>query len=600
MNIAQNIERGSLLFAEKIALIDANQSYTYKHINDYANRFANALLGLGIHQGDRVALLLPNCAEFVFAYYGTQKIGGIVVSINTSLLESEIRFILQHSGAKAIITTQTLREHVLDHECSELSYSIITGNHNSSDLSFNDLMQQANPKWVSCQMSSSDPAVIVYTSGTTGFPKGATLSHGNVISNMYAKTHYLGIRPEDRLMLCVPLYHCFGQNAILNSGFNSCATVVLYPRFDPESIIPALNRDHITLFFGAPTAFIALCDKLQPADVQTVRYYLSAAAALPVEIEKKWHDKFGLPIYQGYGLTETSPFASYNHFYRYKLGSIGSPIENVEMKIVNIDDGTDLGPNELGEIVIKGPNVMLGYWNSEVDTQAVIKSGWFHTGDIGTMDEEGYFYIADRLKDMIIVGGTNIYPTEVEHILYQHPDIKEAAVYGVPDPLMGESVIATVVLKPNAEKNSSELKNFCEKRLAPLKVPTHFEFGETIPKSPTGKILKRVLRDEKLKQNQNGFSEPIELSLQNAFSIDQIQSWVVSWMSAYVNNSQASIEINQSFSDVGIDSLGVLSLSRELGRWIGLYIDPIAVWNCSTIDHLVRYVFEEIEKRQRI
>lgn len=495
MNVAQHIERARRWFPDKTALLFEGKSFTYRELDQAVNRAANGLRGLGVERGDRVALFMPNIPEFVIAYLAALKIGAIAVSVNALFKSNEVQFVLQDSGARVVVTTETLRPNVPDRELETLEHILIAEGQAHAALLLEEVMSQASGEARAAEMSRNDPAAIVYTSGTTGFPKGAVLSHGNIISNAFSKNHYCGMRPADRMLLFLPLFHCFGQNAILNSGLYACSTIVLQRRFDPELALRAADEEKITMFFGVPTTFIVLLNKTAIGQkLASVRYYLSGGGPLPVEIARRWREQFKIDINIGYGLTETSPFASYNHEFKYKLGSVGTPIENVEMQIIDPDTGQPVPPGERGEIAIRGPNVMLGYWNRPEETAAVLRDGWFRSGDIGIMDEEGYFYVVDRLKDMINVGGLKVYPVEVENVLYQHPAVAEAAVYGIPDALMGERVKASLVLKANQMVSEAELVAFCRQRLADFKVPAVVEFVEALPKNAPGKILKRVLR----------------------------------------------------------------------------------------------------------
>jgi long-chain acyl-CoA synthetase len=344
------------------------------------------------------------------------------------------------------------------------------------------------------EMEPGDPAAILYTSGTTGKQKGAVLTHGNVVSNYWATSHCVGSRPGDRHLLFLPLFHCFGQNFILNSALVSGGTVVLQRRFDPEGTL-ALLRVGVTHLYAVPTVYILMLNAGVPVEaLASVRYYFSAAATMPVEVARRWQERYGLPIHEGYGLTETSPFASYNHYFRHRPGSVGTPIENVEMRIVDADD-RPLAPGEWGEICIRGPNVMKGYFNRPEESAHALRGGWFHSGDVGYMDEDGYFFIVDRVKDMINSAGFKIWPREVEEVLYAHPGVKECAVVGLPDEVKGEVVAAYVIPQPGAALTGGEVEAYCRERMAAYKVPRLVEITESIPKSPTGKILKRVLRE---------------------------------------------------------------------------------------------------------
>ncbi|MBW4450028.1 MAG: long-chain fatty acid--CoA ligase [Spirirestis rafaelensis WJT71-NPBG6] len=498
MNIAHNVERGGRFFPNKTALIFEGKSFTYKELDEMANRLANGLRGLGIKRGQRVALLLPNIPEFVISYLGILKIGAIAVSLNVMLKKNEVKFILDDCSAKVLITTESLTENVPDSELPELKHILIAEGQARIGISLDQLISSVSPDARAVEMDRDEPAAIIYTSGTTGFPKGATLSHGNVISNVYAANHCYHAQPEDRLLLYLPLFHCFGQNAVLNAGLHSCATIVLQRRFNLEQVLRTIASDHVTMFFGVPTIFIKLLNtNTSDYDLSSVRYYFTAAATMPMEVIQRWQSKHGMVIHEGYGLTETSPFSTYNHDLKYKLGSIGSPIENVEMRIVNLD-GELVQPGEVGEIVVKGPNVMLGYWNRPDETAQVLKNGWFHTGDIGRMDEEGYFYIVDRLKDMINLSGFKVYPAEVENVIYQHPAVAECAVYGVPDQVKGEIVQTNIVLKAGHAMTEEQIIEFCYQRMAAYKIPHAINFVDSIPKNPIGKVLKRLLRKEKL------------------------------------------------------------------------------------------------------
>jgi long-chain acyl-CoA synthetase len=498
MNIAHHIERGHLLFPDKIALFFEEKYFTYRQLNQLAGQVANSLRGLGIKRGDRIALFLPNIPEFVISYLGILKIGAVAVSVNVMLKSTELTYILNDCAAKAIVTTESQSKYLVEADLPELQHILIAEGKANKGINLAQLMASASPYASAVEMDRHAPASIVYTSGTTGFPKGATLSHGNVISNMYSHNRCCGMQSNDRLLLYLPLFHCFGQNAILNAGLNVSATIVLQRRFDPEQVLNTIATDKVTMFFGVPTVFIKLLHMdTSKYNLQSVRYYFSAAASMPIEVAQNWQERYGFVIHEGYGLTETSPCACYNHELKYKLGSIGTPIENVEMKIVD-DEGHQVEPGELGEIVIRGPNVMLGYWNRPFETAEVVKNGWLHTGDIGRIDKEGFFYIVDRLKDMVNVSGFKVYPTEVENVVYQHPAVAEVAVYGSPDPLKGEIVKANIVLKSGHSIATAQIIEFCSERMASYKIPRDISFVNSLPKNPTGKVLKRVLRQESI------------------------------------------------------------------------------------------------------
>ncbi|MGA8806782.1 MAG: aromatic amino acid lyase [Thermoanaerobaculia bacterium] len=581
MNVAQNIIRGRKLFPRKVALTFENRHYTYTDLDEWSNRVAEGLAASGVGRGDRVALFLPNIPEFAVAYLGIQKLGAVAVSLNSTLRSEETRFILNDSGAVALFTTEALRGNV-DHPLKHVI--IVEGAAPDGDRTLAQLTANTTGDFTPAIMDRDDPSAILYTSGTTGEPKGACLSHGNVISNMYAFNYNCGMRPDDKLLLFLPLFHCFGQNAILNSGFNACATVVLHRTFHPATIVRSLADDEVTMFFGVPTTFIPLYNLASAAEMEAVRYYFSAAATLPREIARKWEEKYKRPINEGYGLTETSPFASYNHRLWYKLGSIGAPIENVEMRTVDPETGAEVPTGDPGEIVIRGPNVMLGYWNRPEATAKAIRNGWFHTGDIGRVDEDGYFYIVDRLKDMVNVGGLKVYPVEVENTIYLHPAVEEVAVYGIPDKFMGERVCANIVRKKGYSATEAEIIAFCRQQLADYKIPGAILFVEAIPKSPTGKILKRVLRDEG--------RHAIPAAAARSAGPIEIEMWVREWLTDNLEVDGGTVAADRSFFEYGMTSLTGLKLSAQLGEWLGRPMEDVLVWNHGTLEALVRYAAE--------
>jgi long-chain acyl-CoA synthetase len=409
------------------------------------------------------------------------------------LTTEELEYLVDDSGARVVFTVAALAQ--AWGPLRERVQVVLCEGHADGLPGLQEIAVDGIP-FRAREMQPQDPAAILYTSGTTGRQKGATLSHGNLVSNTYATVHTEGISPGDRLMLFLPLFHVFGQNAIMNSAFAGAATVVLQRRYDPVESLNVIERQQVTMFFAVPTIYIGLLNAGIAADrLRSVRYYFSAAATMPVEIAERWKATYGQPIVEGYGLTETSPFASYNHVWQHRPGSVGTPIENVEIKILDPED-RDVESGTWGEICIKGPNVMLGYWNRPEDTAQAIRDGWFHSGDIGYMDEDGYIVIVDRVKDMINAAGFKIWPREVEEVLFQHPAIRECAVVGLPDAEKGEIPAAYLVLRENASLSPEEFEAYCRQHLAAYKVPRRVELVDALPKNATGKILKRVLRDQ--------------------------------------------------------------------------------------------------------
>jgi long-chain acyl-CoA synthetase len=579
MNIARSIEHGARMHPERTAILFEGSEISYRELDRRVNRAASVLHGLGVCPGDRVAIHLPNVPEFAVAYLGVVKIGAIAVSVNPNLTQSEVNTVLNDSGSRVLVTTDS------QPAISPVQY-VLTA----------DELTVGHAECVEAiDLDPGSPAAILYTSGTTGVPKGATLSHSNIEFTRESKKRYLGIRPDDRMLLFLPLYHCFGQNAILNSCLHAGATIVLHRGFDADAVLASIVRDRVTMFCGVPTTFIVLHDAASPEQMKSVRYFFSAAASLPVEVETKWRRKFGAIIHQGYGLTETSPFAAYNHTGRHKPGSIGTPIDGVEMRIADVADGRILPDGEKGEIVVRGPNVMLGYWNRPEATCEAIRNGWFHTGDIGRLDEDGYFYVEDRLKDMIIVGGSNVYPAEIENVLYQHCGVAEAAVYGVPDAVMGELGRAAVVLKPGFVATGEELLAHCRRHLAAFKVPAQIEFTCELPKSRTGKVLKRVLREQhsaEYTQTASLFALAKATSRHMTQDTNDLQHRIADWLGGKLRIDANSIDFKVPFSEYGLTSLMAVELAKDLAEWTGRSVVPTVTWSFSTVESLAAHLVE--------
>jgi long-chain acyl-CoA synthetase len=494
MNVAQSVRRASAFFPDKVAILFEGRRLTYRELDEASDRAANLLRALGVERGDRVALYLPNLPEFAIAYLGGLKAGAIAVSINAIFKRQEAEFILKDSGARIVFTVAELAGNVTGVDCPALERVIVCDAEDPSQ-GLEALLRKASSEARIAEMEARDPAVLLYTSGTTGFPKGATLSHGNVVSNSWSTVHHAGYRPDDRLVLFLPLFHVFGQNFIMNAAFLAGSTVVLHRRFMPDAVLESVERDRVTMFFAVPTIYVALLNAgVPPERMASIRYWFSAAATMPREIGRRWSERYGRPIFEGYGLTETSPFAAYNHDFQHRFGSVGTAVENFELRIVD-EEGGEAPLGSLGEIAIKGPGVTLGYWGRPDDTRAAIRDGWFHSGDVGSMDDQGYVYIVDRVKDMINRSGFKVWPAEVEQLLYRHPAVQEVAVYGVPDAESGEAVAAAIILREGAVANGDEIVRYCRDRIAVYKAPSRVDFVSELPKSATGKILKRVLRD---------------------------------------------------------------------------------------------------------
>jgi long-chain acyl-CoA synthetase len=497
INVARSVEETARAQPDKAALRFQSRDVTYAALDDEASRIADALLANGLKSGDRIALWLPNIPAFVSAYFGAMKIGAVAVSISSAYKGEEAEYILRDSGARALFTTADLLQEVAAVRASlgALEHVVLAEGSADGAVTLDGFIARASSDVRAVDRGAGDAAAILYTSGTTGKPKGAILTHGNITSNTRAVLRHARMSAGDVLQLFLPLFHCFGQNFILNSGLAAGATILLHRRWDPKECLPAIAREGVTMFFAVPTIYIGLLNAGVPKqELQAVRYYFSAAATMPEEVAKKWWDRFGLPIHEGYGLTETSPFAAYNHDRAYRPGSIGSPVEGVEMRVVGEDD-REVPRGTWGEIVIRGPNIMQGYFQKAEESAIALRGGWFHSGDIGYVDADGYFYLVDRVKDMINAAGFKVWPREVEEIIYRHWGVKEAVVVGVPDSIKGEAVKAFIIVKENARIDPAEIIAFCRERIAAYKAPASVEIVAELPKSATGKILKRVLRD---------------------------------------------------------------------------------------------------------
>ena len=493
MNVAQMLERSAFYFPDRPALAFKDRRWAYRELDRDASALASGLKGLGLKPGERIGLHVPNWPEFVLTYYAAQKIGVVPLSLNVTYKADEIAYICRDGEVAAVVTADPVAGNLPPRsDLPSARHLINVGAPREGAVSFAALT--GDPALRALDLDREEMAAILYTSATTGRPKGVMLTHGNVVSNAYATSHHLRMIPEDRGLCALPLFHCFGQNFILNALVNSGGTLVLQERFVPEEFLGAIGRERITLLYAVPTMYILiLAGDTSAYDFRSLRLCFSAAAMLPADVERRWHERYDHWIHQGYGLTECSPFASYNHDTLFRPGSVGTPIENVEMKVVD-EHGRELPDGELGEVLIKGPNVMKGYFRNPEATGQTVRDGWLHSGDIGYRDKDGYYYIADRVKDMINVSGFKVFPREVEEILFRHPAVKEAAVLGMPDPVKGEAVKAFVVLREGQSVDGDTLKTLCREKIASYKVPEAVEFIPALPKSPTGKILKKDLR----------------------------------------------------------------------------------------------------------
>jgi long-chain acyl-CoA synthetase len=472
-----------------VKLDDAELSYAA--LDGAAARVATLLRSKGVEPGDRVGLMVPNVPHFAVLFHGAQRAGAVVVPMNVLLKEREVAFYLQDSGAKILFAWSGFAEAAEPGAAAAGAECVLV-----DPAGFTALVGAHEPGTEVADRAGDDTAVILYTSGTTGTPKGAELTHASLATNVEVSAELFSVTDTDVIFGGLPLFHVFGLTCGLNTAIAAGATLTLLPRFDPTKALEILERDRVTIFEGVPTMYGALLNhpRREEYDVSALRICVSGGAALPVEVLRGFDAAFSCKILEGYGLSETSPVASFNHPDRErKPGSIGTPIRGVEMKVFD-DDDNEVAQGDVGEIVIRGHNLMKGYWGRADATEAAIRDGWFHTGDMAITDEEGYFFIVDRKKDMIIRGGYNVYPREIEEVLYEHPAIRECAVVGVPHDELGEEVGAAVVLKEEADADVAAIRAHAKERVAAYKYPRHIWFVDELPKGPTGKVLKREIK----------------------------------------------------------------------------------------------------------
>ncbi|WP_338700539.1 long-chain fatty acid--CoA ligase [Streptomyces sp. Q6] len=488
-NLAQFLTETAQRRPERIALRFGAGALGYAELEADSVRAAAVLRAQGVRRGDRVALMLPNVPEFVSLYYGVLRAGGVVVPLNPLLKKREVAYHLGDSGSRVLLEWhQAPGEGRVGAEAAGVPHlSVAPG-------AFADGAVEAVAETDIAATADTDVAVLLYTSGTTGTPKGAMLSHGNLRHNTEAVVFDIrAVSEGDVVVGCLPLFHAFGQVCAMNAAVRAGASLTLIPRFDPAAVLHAIDRDRATVFQGVPTMYAALLQHQPDVDVSTLRLCTSGGASLPVEVLHGFEQRFGCTVLEGFGMSETSPVATFNHPDRpRKAGSVGTPIRDVEVRLLD-ESGHDVAAGDIGELSVRGPNVMQGYWNRPEDTDAVIPDGWLRSGDLARRDEDGYLYIVDRKKDMIIRGGFNVYPREIEEVLHEHPAVALAAVVGLPDEHLGEEVGAAVVLRPGAVATPEELRQFAKDRIAAYKYPRLLWLADSLPTGPSGKILKRQI-----------------------------------------------------------------------------------------------------------
>ncbi len=527
------LEQSADRFPDRVATSFFGATLTYRELDGLANRFAHALRDLGIGKGDRVGLLLPNCPQFAICYYGALKAGATIVATNPLYVEREVENQFNDAGIKLAVVfsrryplvnairgrTPALQKVVITNikdyfpALLRLLYTIAKEKKEGDrqtpregDLDLVSMLQFAPDVRPVVDISPDDLALLQYTGGTTGIPKAAMATHFNLVADTLQLKAWLGITDHQaaRFLGVIPFFHVYGMVACMNIALATGSTLYLHPKFDIKDVLKTIQNDKIDYFPGVPTMYVAVNNSpLTPHyNLRAIKACVSGAAPLPLEVRRKFEDLTGGKLLEGYGLSEAPTATHANPLHGVnKEGSIGLPFPDVNCRIVDVADGvTEVPIGQAGELCIKAPEVMQGYWNRPKETEIALRDGWLHTGDIAKVDEDGYFYIVDRKKDMIISGGYNVYPRDVEEVLFMHPKVKEAAVAGVPDVKWGETVSAFVVLKEGETATANEIREFCRERLAAYKVPAAIEFRDALPKTLVGKVLRRVLTEEARKK----------------------------------------------------------------------------------------------------
>lgn len=481
--VAELLARSAARFPEREAVVAGERRVSYRELASMTDRLAAGLRMRGAHPGERVALLLPNCPEFVAAYFAVARIGAIVVPLNPLYKPDELQYILGDSGAAGVLTVPPLAP------------LVAAAGGRAWPLA--DLLATPPDPQPPVDVRPEDVCACLYTSGTTGRPKGALLTHGNLTFDAEACLTVLEVDERDRFLTVIPLFHSFGAMACMLVPVRLGAAAVHLERFRPEAVLDAIRREHITIWPGVPgfyATILATVRHPEAHDLSSLRLAVTGGAPMPAELMRRFEAAFGCIVLEGNGPTETSPVSYVNpaHGER-KPGSVGLPLPGVEVRVVSETDQA-VPAGTIGEICVRGPNVMRGYWRRPEETATALRGGWFHTGDLGYRDADGYVFIVDRKQDLILVGGLNVYPSEIEGVLSRHPAVAEAAVVGRPHPLRGEQVVAIVVLRAGAGATSSELSSWCRDRLAAYKCPRRIEFLSELPRSASGKVAKGALR----------------------------------------------------------------------------------------------------------
>ncbi|GIO22551.1 long-chain fatty acid--CoA ligase [Oceanobacillus sp. J11TS1] len=503
ISLSQLFQNSVEKYSNHTAITFFNRSYSYKQLSQLINNFAASLHHLGVDKGDRVALMLPNCPYYPISYYAALLCGATIVQVNPMYKTAELLHVLNDSEAEVLIVLDSLLPMIEKVKDQTPLTTIITASFVSS-CEFDELLQDKGLPLPSVTIKPlEDVAVLQYTGGTTGRSKGAMLTHYNLVANTlqsYGTSQVRTVLGEERVLSISPLFHVYGMTSCMNVTFYIGGNLILVPKFDVVQTVKVIEQTKPTIFPGVPTMYIALLHyaKDHSLDLSCLKTCTSGSAPLPVEIRSEFNNKSGSNVSEGYGLSEASPVTHRNPIVGLqKPGSIGIPIPNTEAKIVDPTLGKEIVEvGEVGELIVKGPQIMKGYWNLPEETDQVLRDGWLYTGDLAKMDEDGFFYIIGRKKELIIASGFNVYPIEVEDVIYTHPKVLEAAVIGVANQYRGETVKAVVVLKENEQLTETELIDFCRTKLAAYKVPHEVEFIDELPKTSVGKILKRKLKEQ--------------------------------------------------------------------------------------------------------
>ncbi len=515
-SLYQILQTAASQYRDRPATAFFGAQLTFGEIKEKADHLAAGLHSLGITKGDRVGIMLPNCPQYPITFFALMRIGAIATNINPTYTPRELAIVANDAGIRALVTLDVLAPLVAGAKI-ELSHLILTsiadyslGGTSTSNL-FNTLIAKGNPELlprVSIN-ATEDVALLQYTGGTTGSPKGAMLTHSNLFANTIQNAlwnQYHTRRGEERMLMVLPYFHIYGQVVgLLLSAWNGTMTILI-PKFDVNMLIAAFKEYSPTFFPAVPTLFISLLNhpEAKTCGLHKVKNFNSGSAPLPVEVIEQFEAMSGAMLREGFGMTETACTASTTPLLaKRKIGSIGIPVTSTDFKIVDLEDGiTEVGIGEEGELCVRGPQIMKGYWNQPEETAHALRDGWMYTGDVARMDEDGFFYIVQRKKDMIIVSGFKVFPSEVEEVLFTHPAILEACAIGIPHEYRGEAVKAFVVLKPGITATSDEIIEYLKQNLAKFKVPSELEFVSALPKSSVGKVLRRELRDSELEKRK--------------------------------------------------------------------------------------------------